>query len=64
MGQQSMNGVVIRAEQFTWTKLILDEETIINCWTRIIDVDNGDKRVSNVELLEFKSYVLWDFLVT
>ncbi len=64
MGEQSMNGVATGAEWLTWTELVPDEETIANCWTEIIDVESGDERVINVELLGFKSYTLWAFFVT
>ncbi len=63
MGEQSMNGVATGAEWLTWTELVPDEETIANCWTEIIDVESGDERVINVELLDFKSYTLWAFFV-
>ncbi|CAM6037181.1 unnamed protein product [Sphagnum compactum] len=61
MGEQSMNGVATGAEWLTWTELVPDEETIANCWTEIIDVESGDERVINVELLGFKSYTFWSF---
>jgi hypothetical protein len=62
MGEQSMNGVATGAEWLTWTELVPDEETIANCWTEIIDVESGDERVINVELLGVQELYFVGFL--
>lgn len=52
VGDPVIHDAYAGTEWLKWTELMPEEETIANCWTEIIDVEQGHERVSMQEFRE------------